>query len=234
MTDQNTSIDGTWAESRNRKKRGCFFWGAIISLASLLLVAITAVVTVFAFKYYMNRKIDPTVLTEPEQQKLEEKLQVLESGEVAPGTAVPDPELKANRERDRRTVVFTEKELNGWLHHNTDLGETLYIDLEKDRIVGKLVHTFDGEQEDLPVVGGRTIRVGLGVESFMDEDGKMHLVVRSLTVGGVPVPNAWMFDLKNRDVIQEFGKEFPLLERFERGIEDFEIRDGELHVVLAE
>jgi hypothetical protein len=53
-------------------------------------------------------------------------------------------------------------------------------------------------------IGGRTIRIDAGLELAF-ENNRPVVALRSVSVMGVPVPNAWLENLKNVDLVQQFG-----------------------------
>jgi len=56
--------------------------------------------------------------------------------------------------------------------------------------------------------------------------------------GGVPMPNAWLGDIKNVNIFENASgvsrEQSGFLKRLADGIEDFEVRDGEIRIRLAE
>jgi hypothetical protein len=51
---------------------------------------------------------------------------------------------------------------------------------------------------------------------------------------GVPLPAAWLGNLKNVDLIQQFGNDPGFWQNFAAGIRAVEVRDGQLRVELHE
>ncbi len=190
----------------------------------------------------------PVTLTPPEQQVLEQKLTAATGepvviGEKTPGeSGSPDGSPAAITidskspgvfaAADNRTIILTEHELNGYLHHNTDLGERLKFDLRPNAFVVRLIQPIEPE---VPVVGGKTLRVNVTLGAYIDPTtSRFRMEVDDISVGGVPIPNAWLGDIKNQDFFAgaEYGDGF--LRRFADGIENFEIRNGEMLIRLAE
>jgi|GEM_PF-6855915 len=74
--------------------------------------------------------------------------------------------------------------------------------------------------------------VGLGeLAAPADED---CVVLRGVSVWGVPIPNAWLGNVKNVDLVNEFGAEEGFWKQFSEGVENVEIREGELFLKLRE
>ncbi|MCI5139928.1 MAG: arginine N-succinyltransferase, partial [Candidatus Electrothrix sp. AR1] len=60
------------------------------------------------------------------------------------------------------------------------------------------------------------------------------VVLKGVSVMGVPIPNAWLGGLKNIDLMQEFGGEPGFWQSLGEGVESIQVRDGELYVKLKE
>jgi len=83
------------------------------------------------------------------------------------------------------------------------------------------------------VLGGKTIRVTAGLE--LDYRNRNPVVIlRGVSVMGVPLPNAWLGNLKNVDLVREFGGTAGFWQSFSAGIETIAIEDGRLLIELKE
>jgi len=51
---------------------------------------------------------------------------------------------------------------------------------------------------------------------------------------GVPIPNAWLGNLKNVDLVEQFGGRPGIWKAFADGIEFAQIHEGELKIKLKE
>jgi hypothetical protein len=58
--------------------------------------------------------------------------------------------------------------------------------------------------------------------------------VKGVSVMGVPIPNAWLGGIKNIDLVEEFAAEEGFWKAFAAGVEDLEVRDGQLWIKLKE
>jgi hypothetical protein len=118
--------------------------------------------------------------------------------------------------------------LNGLLARNTDLARKLAIDLSEDLVSIKLLVPMD---PDFPVLGGKTLRFNAGVEiAYLN--GKPSVVLKGVSIMGVPVPNAWIGGLKNVDLVAEFGAGPGFWKTFSEGVEDIRVQDGRIQVKL--
>ena len=60
------------------------------------------------------------------------------------------------------------------------------------------------------------------------------VILRGLSVMGVPMPNAWLGGLKNIDLVQLFGTDPGFWRGFAEGVAAIQVRDGSLLIVLKE
>jgi plasmid maintenance system antidote protein VapI len=135
-----------------------------------------------------------------------------------------------SEENATREIFFTEKELNGLIASETDLATRVAIDLSDDLASAKVLIPVD---PDFPVLGGKTLRVNAGVELAYTA-GRPIVVLRGISVMGVPVPNAWLGNLKNVDLVQQFGSDAGFWKAFADGVELIRVEDGELLIKLRE
>lgn len=219
-----------------------------ISLPKVLLIVLaTVLVTLggsywFLKTYVFAREFKPVELSAREQQVLDGKLRALgyqpdgspvDSSRPSPqefdehGALKPEKYSEAGASRE---VSFNEREVNALLARNTDLARKLAVDLSQDLVSAKLLVPMD---PDFPVLGGKTLRFNAGVEmAFID--GKPSVVLKGVSVMGVPVPNAWLGGLKNVDLVAEFGGGPGFWRSFSEGVEDIRVEDGRIKVKLKE
>jgi hypothetical protein len=218
---------------------------------------LTVLLTVFAIKTWLfPSPFTPVELSRQEEQQLEQKLSRFDTvagspssrdRNVSPANAqsqarsfTPQPDdydnqgaLKPEAYSEKganREITFTERELNGLLANNTDLAKKMAVDLATDLVSLRLLIPVD---PDFPIMGGKTLRVRAGAE-LAYRDGKPVVVLKGVSVMGVPIPNAWLGGLKNIDLMQEFGGEPGFWQSLGEGVESIQIRDGELYVKLKE
>jgi len=67
----------------------------------------------------------------------------------------------------------------------------------------------------------------------LDESRQPVVVLRGVSLMGVPVPNAWLGNLKNVDLVGQFGDK-GFWKGFADGVDDLQVRDGELYIKLRE
>lgn len=214
------------------KKTG-FPWKAtgLVLLAVVLSVGITLWIV---WAYLFPTEFRPVTLNQKETQVLEAKLDRLEgtAGRTAQGASrteplVPEPYSEAGASRE---IQFTEKELNALLARNTDLAHRLAIDLSDNLASAKLLVPLDPE---FPVLGGETLKVTAGME-LRYANGRPVVILKGVSVWGVPLPNAWLGNLKNIDLVQEFGNDPGFWQSFADGVEAIEVSEGRLRIRLKE
>ena len=217
--------------------------GTKIFLIVLVTMLITVGITLLAVKYYFfPSEFKPVQLSVKEEQVLEAKLDRLESldaayrpsrksDESADATASGELEPEAYSEEGAdRSIRLSEREINSLLAKNTDLARKLAIDLSDDMMSAKLLMPVD---EDFPIMGGKILKVRAGVE-LAYRDSKPIVILKGVSIMGVPIPNAWLGGLKNIDLVEEFGSGDGFWKAFSDGVQDIRIVEGDLQIELKE
>lgn len=217
------------------RKFGCLQVTGILLLGMI----IAAVITFFVLKkYFFPSEFSPVVLNKKEEQVLDAKLNRLEGFEslkVGNSDESDDEALEPeaySEEGAKREVEFSEKELNAMLAKNTDLAKKLAVDLSDNLVSAKLLVPVD---EDFPVFAGKTIKVRAGMElAFKNE--RPVVVLKGVSIMGVPIPNAWLGGLKNIDLVEEYGTETDtgFWKSFSEGVEFLQVEEGHLKLKLKE
>lgn len=203
MTTQ-TSSRASDVEGKSRSK--LVVW--ILVVLAVLLVGVGIAV------WWHNRPITPTVLSVEEKQQLDEKIE-----------AVQEPQYEVGK----KEIILTEREVNGLLHTNTNLGDKMKIEFAKEAVHARIHTDLD---PDLPFVGGRELKAR--ARFFVRQtDQQPEIVLDDLSVWGISIPNAWLGELKGKNLLSNLGLE-SRKNRIGRGIESLEIHPGELRINLAE
>lgn len=204
-------------------------WQVVGIVALVMLV--TALITAFVVKRYLwPDEFRPVTLSQSETRALDSKLQRLglESDTAAAGGALePEPYSENPADRD---IYFAERELNALLARNTNMADRLAVDLSNNLASAKMLVPLE---DDFPMLGGRTLRLSAGVEMSF-QDSRPVIVLKGVSLMGVPIPNAWLGNLKNVDLVREFGGDEGFWKTFAAGVELIEVTDGKLHVRLKE
>jgi hypothetical protein len=218
-------------------KRGSLRWTHVL-LLMLVMMLITIGVTVWIVKSYLfPSEFTPVTLSAKEERILDTKLEKLESFQKTsshsdtasrdPGALQPEAYSEVGAKRE---VRLTEKEVNALLAKNTDLARKLAIDLSDDLVSAKLLVPVD---PDFPIMGGRILKVRAGVE-IAYRDNKPVVVLKGISIMGVPVPNAWIGGIKNIDLVREFGEQQGFWKSFAEGVDNIAVKDGHLNIKLKE
>ncbi|MEE4184873.1 MAG: arginine N-succinyltransferase [Gammaproteobacteria bacterium] len=210
------------------------FSGLQVTLIVLATVLVTMFVAWWVLRTYVfPKQLEPVALSQSEQVELGRKLRrigivtgsSLPPGDVSAG-ARPEPYTEADASRE---VFFTERELNGLIAGDPQLASSLAVDLAPDLVSFTLLVPVP---EDFPVMPGRIVRVTGGAEVAY-ADGKPVVAVRGVSLMGVPVPNAWLGNIKNVDLVDQFGDR-GFWQAFAAGVEDIRVQDGRLRIQLRE
>ncbi|WP_054030692.1 hypothetical protein [Desulfatitalea tepidiphila] len=246
LTGENdlAGVDPDGALKATRKRFGCLQVLGLMTLAALVAAGLTFFIIKF---YFFPSEFKPVTLNPAEEKILAAKLEKLDSasganvphrlydtGRAAPSARTdPGPPLEPERydeSKMKREIAFTEKELNGLLAKNTDLARRLAIDLSDDLVSAKLLVPVD---PDFPIFGGKILRVRSGM-GFSYSKGKPVIILRGISIMGVPIPNAWLGGLKNIDLVEKFGSGNGFWKTLADGIEDLRVEDGLLKIKFKE
>jgi len=221
-------------ETQRKGFRGIHvFW---IIIGTILL---TAALTLWGLRTYIYAKdFKPVELNNKEQTVLHGKLRALgydpEPGPAAePGTETDQQWLRAERYREIQSqgvLSFSERELNSLLTKNPDLAKRVALDLSDDMVSARILVPVD---PDFPLLGGKTLRVSTGIEMAY-HSGRPQIILKGVSIMGVPIPNSWLGGLKNVDLIGEFGDDQGFWSSFAQGVEDIQVQDGKLSIKLKQ
>lgn len=236
----NISTGNTFDSEPQGRRFGC------LHIAIFLLVAViaTAGVTYWIVRTYVfPSEFKPVTLSEKEERALDDKLEQLDPlhksnkrQEENKGYRDRDAKsdtLKPERYREEgasREITLSEREVNALLAKNTDLARKLVIDLSDNLISAKLLVPVD---EDFPILGGQILKVRAGLEMAY-QAGKPIVVLKGISVMGVPIPNAWLGGIKNIDLVREFSAGEGFWKAFAAGVEDLRVEEGHLKIKLKE
>ncbi|MCC7036691.1 MAG: arginine N-succinyltransferase [Alphaproteobacteria bacterium] len=205
--------------------------------AVILIAAAVSVVTVWlCFTLLFPSSIRPVTLDAQEQAALQKKVRTLHLDlETAPAAAQggrdervlePEPYSEENAQRD---ITFTEREVNARLATNTDLAGKVAIDLSAGLVSAKALIPLD---PDMPVFGGKTLKISAGM-ALGFKNGRPQVILRGVSVWGVPIPNDWLGQLKNVDLVEQYG-DAGFWKSFAAGVDNIAVGNGTLTIRLRE
>lgn len=225
------------AEMTEKMEKQLRHYNVLKTVAVVVIVSmVTAALTVWAIgAYVFPKEFKPVHLSQKEQHVLDTKLERIniitkskpEKKQGAKETLKPE---RYSEEGATREVSFSEREVNALIANNTDLASKLAIDLDKDLASARLLLPLD---PDLPIAGGKTLKAAAGLE-LRYADGKPVVVLKGVSLWGVPVPNAWLGNLKNIDLVKEFGQDEGFWRAFSEGIDHISIENDKVTVKFKE
>lgn len=216
------------------------FSGKQVLLFVGLAVLATGLVTAWWVNQYLYAAtFEPTQLTESEQRSLDRKMAQLPqvdkydfssskpNGSSSDGTLEPEPYTEEGASRE---IQLTEREVNSLIAKDAEMAKHVALDLADNLVSVKLVVPVT---EEMPIVGGKTLKLNFGVE-LSYANGKPVVVMQGISLGGVPLPSAWWGDIKNINLVEEFGGSGGFWDQFAKGVQDLKIQDGQLRITLKE
>jgi hypothetical protein len=222
------------------QKRG--FSGLQVLACVAVAVLVSAGLSYWFLRTYVYAPdFEPVSLSLKEQRTLDQKLlrvglnpkELLPEAKRAPeqfdatGRLIPEPYAENS---SKRNIKLDERELNALLASNGDLAKRFAIDLSAQLASAKILIPVDPE---MPVLGGKTLRVSAGLE-LSYHNRQPIVILRGISVMGVPIPNAWLGNLKNVDLVAQFGGSPGLWQSFAAGIESIDIKEGAMSISLKE
>ncbi|MGI2114924.1 arginine N-succinyltransferase [Shewanella frigidimarina] len=220
--------------------------GAKLLLIIAATMLVTAGLTFFIIRTYIfPSPLTPVSLNAKEEQQLDQKLTQL-GWQVEPRSAVTassgdsrttdnvsadSDELtpEAYREFDAdRQVTFSDKEVNSMIGRNPDFAQRVAIDFSDNLASAKMLIPIP---DDFPIMAGEILRVNTGLDIHLDANRRPVVALVGVSLMGVPIPNAWLGNMKNVNLVGEFGDR-GFWNAFADGVDDIQIRDGELSIKL--
>lgn len=211
----------------------------VMFFVGLSVLATALVTTWWVNQYLYAATFEPTRLTESEQHSLDRKMTQL--GQIEnPRTSFPKPNVSSSEdplepepyseEGASREIQLTEREVNALIAKDPNMAKHVAVDLAENLVSVKLVVPVN---EDLPIVGGKTLKLNFGVK-LSYANGKPVVAMQGISLGGVPLPSAWWGDIKHLNLVEEFGGPGGFWDQFAKGVEDLSIHDGQLRIQLKE
>lgn len=184
------------------KRRSCLLYGCGGVITLVLIIVATIAITI----WWLGRPIKPVVLSAKEKAVVEEKLQHLESASGDKSRAVVAPNDGPKPEPDRiylpgsRELRLTEREINGLLNENTDLGKTVRLEFGRDAINAYVTTPIP---EDVPLLGGKMFRARGRFRLSIGNGGAPYAILEDVTVFGLSLPKAWLGGIKGENLLDE-------------------------------
>lgn len=199
-------------------------------MALLLVIVATVAITL----WWIQRPIKPVVLSAREKALIDEKLRNFDRGNSSqvtpPSSAAQNPGSAPAPDRQRfytpgsKVLKITEREINGLLNANTDLGKFVRLEFARDAIQAYVAVPIP---QDFPVGGGRMFRARGRFLLSLDREGIPNATLEDVTVLGLSLPKAWLGGIKGENLLGEaVGKRngSPVL----KGIKSLHVESGAL------
>lgn len=227
------------AAEQETQRRG--FSGSQVAAIVAITILLTAGLSLWLFRTYISPpEFTPVALSASETATLNTKLRTLGIAPAEPPAASPMQDAvdaqgrlepsKYEEKPGNRHVRMTEREVNAIIAKDTALAKRFAIDLSRDLASAKLLIPVD---PDFPIMGGKTLRVTAGLElAYTDERPIVKL--RGVSIMGAPMPNAWLGNLKNIDLVEQFGSDPGFWSAFAQGINQIKVDEGQLYIELKE
>lgn len=213
------------APPKNRRPLllGC---GALV----LLLVLVTA--SVAATLWWSQRPIRPVVLSPQEKTTVEKKIKEIGGGTVplkadAPAGQALIPPSSGNPGADRpyvpgsKVLRLTEREVNGLLNQNTELGDKVHLEFSRDAINAYLAIPIP---QDFPIGAGTIFRMRGRFRVSIGGEGRPYAVLEDVTIFGLSLPKAWLGGIKGENLLGDALGGGSVVE----GIKSLKVEPGEL------
>jgi hypothetical protein len=188
------------------KRRRWWLWVGGGLLAFLLIIVATVAITI----WWIQRPIKPVVLSAAEKQVVDTKLQQMRDAPVAGRDGRPSPAPRANSSPNStparvyqpggKELRLTERELNGLLNANTDLGKTVRLELDTDAINAYVAVPIP---KDFPVGGGRMFRAKGRFRMSLSQDQAPVAMLEDVTVLGLSLPKEWLGGVKGKNLLAD-------------------------------
>ena len=211
---------------------------------AMLFVGLAVLVTALGTAWWVNQYVfasmfEPTRLSVAEQQVLDTKMAPLlhpaDAGSPTHQSSLPttdtplEPEPYSEKGM-QRDIQLTEREVNALLAKDPEMAKHVAVNFSDDLVSVKFVVPINHE---MPIVGGKMLKLHFGL-ALSYANGKPVVAMRGISVGGIPLPGSWWGDIKNTNLVEEFGGSGGFWDQFAKGVEDLKIQDGQLHVILKE
>ncbi len=196
------------------KKRNPLLWGC----GGLVLLVLLIVGTVAGTLWWSQRPIRPVVLSAQERAGVEKKIEEIGLGTVSldaqqvskragkPAVVVPPVGTAASAAPvdprayvpGSKTLKLTEREVNGLLNLNTDLGSKVRIEFARDAINACLAIPIP---EDFPIGAGTIFKMRGRFKVSIGGEGTPYAVLEDVTIFGLSLPKDWLGGIKGENLL---------------------------------
>ncbi len=200
------------------KQHGCFFYGCIIaSILAVLFLILLGVITFFGFRFFMGLVNDYTSTTPRELPKLE----MPEEQRQAVKKRFDEFRQAVNEGKPTETLVLTSDDINALIEEDPDLRGKAHVRIEGDEVKGEISFPLDKFG-----FNGRYLNGEADVKATLT-NGVLIVTLDSVEVNGKKVPEQFMQQLRQQNLVQDLYKDQKNAEMMRR-LEKLEIKDGKI------
>ena len=206
------------------RKKSWILYGCGGLLALMLIIIGTVAITL----WWIQRPIKPVVLSPQEKAIVENKLDRISASSPARPLSSSEPDRPYTP--GAKVIKVTEREINGLLNSNTELGNSVRLEFAKGAINAYLAVPIP---KDFPIGGGKIFRARGRFSLSIGNGGEPYAILEDVTVFGISLPKAWLGGLKGENLLtQATGQRNggPVL----RGIKSVSVEPGALTFQLQD
>ena len=182
----------------------------IAKLTGLALIILLVVAGIYWL--WHTRSIQPIKLSPEEITTVEKKA---------------EPILALKKSEGKHLIEFSEREINGILHHASELGGNLQFDFSEDLII---FHGRFQVPEEIPVLGGNKVRIHGELVIQLDQE-EPYFGIRKLSSFGLAIPDDYIKDYLHRNLYQDL-KDAIGLDAYIGAIERLKIKEDKIVLTL--
>lgn len=220
----------------NRNRFMLYGCGGVLAL--LLIIVGTVAFTI----WWIQRPIKPVVLSTREKAAADAKVQRIQGGtggNPAPGGRSSATQTGGGLEPEvpqrfyvpgSKVLKLSEREINGLLNANTDLGKSVRLEFDQDAVNAYVAVRIP---DDFPIGGGKMFRARGRFRVSLGNGGKPFAILDDVTVFGLSLPKAWLGGIKGENLIGDAitgNNQSPVL----KGIKSLRVEPGALVLELED
>lgn len=218
------------------RNRHPLLWGCGILLLLFALLSATVAGTI----WWIQRPIRPVILSASERTSVEQKIREIEapaipldarpasvhSGPVGPAASA-SPGAMGAYVPGSKTLRLTEREVNGLLNLNTDLGSKVRLEFAENAVNAYLALPIP---QDFPVGAGTVFRMRGRFRVSIGGEGRPYAILEDVTIFGISLPKDWLGGIKGENLLGDALGGGPVVQ----GIKSLKVEPGALVIEVAD
>ena len=184
----------------------------LLGCGGLALVVLLLAGTIAGTIWWVQRPIAPVILSENEKAVVEQKIKRLgfEPGSTSAAGAIS---AKSRDSASSRTITLTpayvpgskvlrltDREANGLLNLNTDLGKMMRLEFAQDAIQAYFAIPIPA---DFPIGAGTVVRARGRFKISIGPTGTPYAILDDVTLFGISLPKDWLGGIKGENLLGE-------------------------------